>query len=308
MSPNAPLKLMFVALLCLGHTVASAGEPVRHRILIADYNPKNGHHLVEVSPEGKVLWEHKTNGLCVQFQRLPNGHIVYGYGGKPTGTREIDRDGKVIWNYTSACPEAVCFERLPNGNTLVAETTPCQVVEVTPEGKVINTLKITTTEKNFHSQIRRIQRLTNGNTLASLSGEGVAREFRPDGSVAWEYGKRNWMFQAVRLASGNTLISCGTDNRVVEVDPQGKVVWELKPEEIPEVGMIWTTSIEQLANGNLLIGNFNNGRKDPGADCFEITRDKKVVWQFADHAHFKSINQIMVLDVPGDVTKGEIQR
>jgi hypothetical protein len=28
----------------------------------------------------------------------------------------------------------------------------------------------------------------------------------------------------------------------------------------------------------------------------------------ADHAQFKTINQIMLLDVPGDVTKGEIHR
>lgn len=40
----------------------------------------------------------------------------------------------------------------------------------------------------------------------------------------------------------------------------------------------------------------------------EVTRDKKVVWQFEDHAHFKTINQIQVLDVAGDVTRGKILR
>jgi hypothetical protein len=39
-----------------------------------------------------------------------------------------------------------------------------------------------------------------------------------------------------------------------------------------------------------------------------LSSDKKVVWQFDDHAHFKTINQIQVLDVPGDVTKGDILR
>jgi hypothetical protein len=34
--------------------------------------------------------------------------------------------------------------------------------------------------------------------------------------------------------------------------------------------------------------------KQPQA--FEVTRDKKVVWEFADHAHFKTVNQIFVLD------------
>ena len=40
----------------------------------------------------------------------------------------------------------------------------------------------------------------------------------------------------------------------------------------------------------------------------EVTRDKKVVWQFDDHAHFKTINQIQLLDISGDVTRGEIHR
>jgi len=40
----------------------------------------------------------------------------------------------------------------------------------------------------------------------------------------------------------------------------------------------------------------------------EVTRDKKVVCQLEDHAHFKTINQIQVLDAAGDVTQGKILR
>ena len=43
------------------------------------------------------------------------------------------------------------------------------------------------------------------------------------------------------------------------------------------------------------------------AHFFEITRDKKVVWEFADHKQFKVVNQIQLLDVPGDVTQGEVK-
>ena len=41
---------------------------------------------------------------------------------------------------------------------------------------------------------------------------------------------------------------------------------------------------------------------------FEVTRDKKVVWEFADHARFKTVCQMQVLDVPADATKGEVLR
>jgi hypothetical protein len=32
------------------------------------------------------------------------------------------------------------------------------------------------------------------------------------------------------------------------------------------------------------------------------------VWQFTDPTHFKTINQIQLLDVPGDAAKGELLR
>jgi hypothetical protein len=34
-----------------------------------------------------------------------------------------------------------------------------------------------------------------------------------------------------------------------------------------------------------------------------VTRDKKVVWEVADHAHFKTINQIFLLDEPGPAVR-----
>jgi len=41
---------------------------------------------------------------------------------------------------------------------------------------------------------------------------------------------------------------------------------------------------------------------------FEVTPDKKVVWEFADHARFKTTCQMQILDVPADATKGEVLR
>ncbi|MEZ5429881.1 MAG: hypothetical protein R3F31_01590 [Verrucomicrobiales bacterium] len=39
---------------------------------------------------------------------------------------------------------------------------------------------------------------------------------------------------------------------------------------------------------------------------YEVTQDKKLVWSFADHAQFKTVNQIQILDTPVDVIHGEI--
>jgi hypothetical protein len=53
--------------------------------------------------------------------------------------------------------------------------------------------------------------------------------------------------------------------------------------------------VEELPNGNLLIGNFLNGRKEPGAHCFEVTREKKVVWQYRDAKLINGLCQVTIV-------------
>ena len=85
-----------------------AGEaPHRHRILVAQYQGPGGNRLIEVSPEGKLTWEHKPPSICVMFQILPKQHLLYAYGGKPTGVREIDRKQNVVWDYVSRKREII---------------------------------------------------------------------------------------------------------------------------------------------------------------------------------------------------------
>lgn len=273
----------------------AAVDPVKHRIMLSEYG-KGGNRLIEVSADGKLVWEHKFPSISVIFDVLPNGNIIYAYGGSPTGVQEVTRDHKVVWNYKSSCPQVLGCERLANGNTLVAEQGPCQVVEVDPQGTVVKTIPLTTTEKHFHRQVRNIHRLANGNILATHEGEGAVREVDPSGRVVWEYPGVADVFEAQRLPNGNTLISCGTQKRIIEVTPQGKIAWELTAKDVPELNLTWTSSMQRLKNGNLVIGNFLRGQEGKGAHAFEITRDKKVVWTYADHALIKSLTTIRVLD------------
>ncbi|HJT78398.1 MAG TPA: PQQ-binding-like beta-propeller repeat protein [Gemmataceae bacterium] len=284
-----------VLTLALNLSPALAGGPVRHRILFAEYG-KGPNRLVEVAPDGKLVWQYRFPSIAVIFQVLPNGNIVYAYGGKPTGVREITRDGKEVWNYESKCPQVLSCERLANGNTLVAEQGPCRVVEVSPKGEVVHVTPLTTSEKPFHRQVRNVHKLANGNILAAHEGEGVVREYAPDGKVVWEYPGVENAGEAVRLANGNTLIACGTQRRFIEVTPDKKIAWELKAEDVPEVNLTWSSSIQVLKNVHLLLGNFLRGQEGKGAHAFEVTRDKKVVWKFADHRMVKSLTTVRALD------------
>jgi hypothetical protein len=56
----------------------------------------------------------------------------------------------------------------------------------------------------------------------------------------------------------------------------------------------------RLPNGNVLLCLVSG--------TVETAPDKMVLWQFDDLAHFKTINQSQLLDVPGDVIKSEIVR
>ncbi len=211
--------------------------PVKHRIMLAQYQGPGGNRLVEVSADGKLTWEHKVPSLCVIFQALPNGNIVYAYGGNPTGVREIDRQQQVVWSYLSRSSQVLGRERLPSGNTLLAEQGTCQVLEVNSKGEVVRTVKLATSEKVFHRQVRNIHRLDNGNILAAHEGEAVVREVTPGGEVVWEYPAVTNVFEALRLANGNTLIGCGTQRRIIEVTAERKVVWELDAQDVPEVNL-----------------------------------------------------------------------
>ena len=81
-------------------------------------------------------------------------------------------------------------------------------------------------------------------------------------------------------------------NRVVILSSKGEIEWEF-PAKTPQD--CW-----MLPNGNVLFSQITGAA--------EVTMDKKAVWKFADHARFKTVCQMQVLDVPADPTKGEVLR
>jgi outer membrane protein assembly factor BamB len=252
--------------------------------------------LVELDADGKLVWEHKPPSVAVIFQPLANGNVVYAFGGNPTGVVEIDRDQKPVWTYLSKCPQVLGFERLASGNTLLAEQGPPQAVEVDPAGQTVHVTPLVTSDEHYHQQVRNIQQLADGHVLAAHEGEGAAREVDAQGKVVWEYKNVTNCPAALRLPNGNTLIACGTQKRLIEVNPAGQIVWEFNEADGPDLNLTWVSSVQILPNGNYLVGNFIRGAEGKGAHAFEITRDKQIVWRFADHDRFKSITTIRALD------------
>lgn len=158
---------------------------------------------------------------------------------------------------------------------------------------------------------------------------GGAMEVTPTKEVVWEYKapEKTEVHGCQPLPDGSVLVVEGGSSRIVEVNRGGTVAREIKLSTDPSVKLHnqfrWELNendflgnplrlmagCQRLPDGNTIICNYlGHGHIAEQPQFFEVTRDKKVVWEFADHAHFKTINQMQALDIEGDVTKGEIQR
>ena len=107
---------------------------------------------------------------------------------------------------------------------------------------------------------------------------------------------------ALEMLAAHPFICCDYNGgKVAAVSAEGKIEWEYACKNPQDC---W-----RLPNGNTVLCVYlGHGHIGAQPMVIEVTRDKKVVWQFDDRAHFKTINQIQLLDVPGDVTKGEVIR
>ena len=153
-------------------------------------------------------------------------------------------------------------------------------------------------EKPAHRQLRSLHKLKNGNILSCHEGDATVREVTPEGKLVWEYAPVESVFDAVRLKNGNTLIAAGTQARIIEVTPDKKIVWEFGAKDAPELGLTWITGLQLLRNGNIVAADFIRGNEGKGVHAFEVTRDKRVLWTFADHKMSTLVSMVRYLDEP----------
>ena len=236
----------------------------------------NGRVLL-LSPQGDVVWEHKA-GTVHDVWMLPNGNVLFADG----NITEVTRDHKVVFEYKPENQKgggAYSCQRLPNGNTVVGENASGRVVEVDKDGKVVFSLKTNYGKTDDHHHMRMVRKLANGNYLVSHSQANVVREYRPDGTTAWEKPAKALAFAAVRLANGNTLVS--SLNQLTEYDKDGNQVWEFKKDDLPGVVIQNMTGIQVLPNGNVVIGCYSAYTKEgAGTGMLEITRERNLVWRY----------------------------
>ena len=227
---------------------------------------------------GEIVWEYGVPHPQDVWM-LPNGNILTTYY---QGVREVTRDKQVVWEYKTEKPNEIpnC-QPLPDGNVMIGIVGECRLIEVNRKGEIVHQVQLSTTEKTPHAQFRMCRKTPEGTYLVPFTAEGVVREYDRDGKVLHEFPKRPSPVCALRLENGHTLIS--QDRAVTEYDRDGKVFWELMETDIPDINVGILAGIQRLPNGDTIVCNWNaqDGNGKVGAHLFEVTDDKRVVWQIA---------------------------
>ena len=286
-----------------GFALAAEPPSVRHPFACTDYTQGK---VFLVSAEGRIEWDYAASS-CNDLWVLPSGNLLFNTG---HGVREVTRSRQVVFDYQSKSEIYAC-QRLTNGNTFIGECNAGRLLEVEPSGRVAKEIRLLPEGKDGgHAYMRNARRLPNGHYLVAHYGEQVVREYDADGRPVHSIPAPGGPHSVVRLPNGHTLITCGDmpgGPRVFEVDSRDKTVWEIKGDELPGISLKFIAGVQRLPNGNTVICNWlGHGQLGKAPHLIEITRDKKVVWSFADHATMKTISSIQFLDVPGDVVRGEI--
>ncbi|MDA0350530.1 MAG: PQQ-binding-like beta-propeller repeat protein [Verrucomicrobia bacterium] len=272
------------------------------RLVIAAESGK----LAIAEADGTLLWEHPITQVH-DLQLLENGNLLV--NNTWTKVMELDLAGNTVWEYDSSKTEGYngqkieihAFQRLANGNTMIAESGISRIVEVDSQGKLVSQIPLQVRTPHAHTDTRLVRKLENGDYLVSHEGEQRVARYTSSGKVVWNfdvplfgkepakghgpeaYGAKT--FSAIVLKNGNHLISTGNGHGVLEVTPDKDIVWRLSQNDIPGVTLAWVTTLQELSNGNFVLGNCHAGPDNP--QIIEINRAKELVWSWKNVTDFQ---------------------
>lgn len=261
-----------------GKQVSDSG--IRHSFLIC------GNKTVLLNEKSEILWQIKGYGRDGFV--LGNGNILVSVANV---AKEISRDGKLVWSYrlSKGNKELGTCVRLENGNTLVVERgVKPQLLEVGADGRIEVRVPLKPETSNAHMQTRMARKMPNGNYLVPHLLAFAVKEYKPDGTVVRtiktdlaELGgrkERNWPFTAIRVGDGKILSNLTNGNKCVEFDSKGRVAWRLDNSHV-DGRLADPCGGQRLINGNTIICSYGQKKGDM-PKIFEVTKDKKVVWEY----------------------------
>ncbi len=224
--------------------------------------------VIEVSRDGKIVWEYTGVVYPTDTQRLGNGNTLIADKGNKR-IIEVTRDKEIVWEYLGGGQELIALygvRALDNGNVLIAEqgnrmdpNSRARIIEVTRDKEIVWEYEGAGAAMEFVCPSLG-ERLENGNTLIAHNAglfeprNAHVKEVTPDKETAWEYSEGlTCVYVVHRLENGNTLINAQCDGCIIEVTPHKKIVWKYSAISTP-------AGMERLENGNTLISVFGSNR------------------------------------------------
>ncbi|MEM7118655.1 MAG: aryl-sulfate sulfotransferase [Chloroflexota bacterium] len=234
--------------------------------------------ICEYDWDGNLVWEHLDHNQHHDARRLPNGGAVYlawelldnvatskVQGGIPSTehpegivgevVREVDADGKVVWEWKTADLDFAQFPLYRNATRQCYGHT--NSVEVLSDGNYLVSFKVFNMVAIIDRQTKAFkwvyqnnalggqhdaQMLDNGNVLVFANGvyasdlqNSSVWEIDPrTNKIVWQYKQKknamsfysSFISGCQRLPSGNTLICEGQMGCLFEVTPDHDIVWE----------------------------------------------------------------------------------
>jgi hypothetical protein len=246
--------------------------------------------ITKYDADAKPFWTYDKKLKPIDVWAMPDGAVLIAYLPSPLtknmgGVRLVDAKQATVFDLPFD-DEIMSVQPLDNGHFLLAECHYGRITEMDREGHRISSFNVATPPCG-HKTVRQIRLTPQGTVIAAECYSHKLREYARDGKMLREIDLR-FPYYPVPLANGNVLVGCWNfpEAQVVELDCDGKIVWNVKAAELPkEMGVTHIAGVARLPNGNTLVSTSCKAGKapNPRALLFEITPDKKVVWQMNDN-------------------------
>jgi Mala s 1-like protein len=209
---------------------------------------------------------------------LPNGRLLASFSG---GVRELDTaTGAVTWEYKAGRGvEVHSCQPLGDGRVLVCECGSKRLFEINRDLSIAHEIHLESNQPT-HKQFRLARKTEAGTYLVAFGSDAVVRELDAEGKILQTFvpppRKNGGVNGGFRLANGHTLVTGGYGAEVYEFDGDAHIIWTLKQADLPAgFKLHYMGTAQRLADGDTVLSNFQGL-----PEVFEVTPDKKVVWQY----------------------------
>ncbi|HJN76628.1 MAG TPA: aryl-sulfate sulfotransferase [Myxococcota bacterium] len=243
-----------------------------HAALLMDFELLEGGNVVfamspkglfEIDPLGELVWRMRDFHVSHDFDRLDNGNHLIARTWAEKGDKQIverGEDGKDVWVWRGmkrygedprfvdisdeggAWMHITAVQRLDNGITRACIRNFNMIVDITPEGRVVNEIVLRSTTDQVATTTGRItgerphgmETTEDGSILFGTRFPDRVIEVNADGQLLWKFRADGVtsIRDTDRLPTGNTLLSERTS--VVETNPEGEIVWEWEAPEVED--------------------------------------------------------------------------